>query len=72
MKLFYQGNFTKPEEKHIRFYQWTGNVQGGWPSDTRAEREAGLKVGQIEIPLKNVPTSQSVLFPSRMGIVRAI
>jgi hypothetical protein len=37
-----------------------GNVQGGMPSDTRVEREAGLNVGQIKIPLKNERTGQSV------------
>jgi hypothetical protein len=42
------------------FISVVGNVQGDPPSDTRAECEAGLKVGQIKIPRKNERTGQSV------------
>jgi hypothetical protein len=48
-----------PRRNIAGFISGVGNVQGDPPSDTRAEREAGLKVGQIKIPLKNERTGQS-------------
>jgi hypothetical protein len=38
-----------PRRNIAGFISWVSNIQGGRPSVTRAERKAGLKIGQKSI-----------------------